>query len=109
METLDNSLLDEMVERRVAEFDPEQIYLFGSHAWGAATDDSDVDLCVVVSQSEENESERMFRAQRCLGRLLAPADILVRTRTQVKACRSDHTSLEHQIIDQGRLLYDSQA
>lgn len=42
------SVISEMVERLVREFDPLRIVLFGSHARGAATRDSDVDLLVVM-------------------------------------------------------------
>jgi len=41
-------LIDRMVRRIVAEFDPEQVILFGSHARGQARADSDVDLLVVM-------------------------------------------------------------
>ena len=51
MKTLTPTLLDEAVERLVAEFHPEQIILFGSHAWGTPTHDSDVDLFVVLSDT----------------------------------------------------------
>ena len=36
-----------VVERIVALYDPDEILLFGSHAKGTATDDSDLDLVVV--------------------------------------------------------------
>ncbi len=53
MQTLEQSILDEMVRRLVAEFQPEKIILFGSHAWGEPTEDSDIDLFVIVSESNE--------------------------------------------------------
>ena len=37
----------------VAEFDPDQIILFGSHAWGMPGQDSDVDLLVIVPETDE--------------------------------------------------------
>jgi len=109
MKTLDKSLLDEMVRRLVAEFDPEQIYLIGSHAWGTPTHDSDVDLCVIVSESDETESQRMFRAQRSMGKLLVPVDVLVKSRSQVERYRVVPGSIECQVAQQGRLLYDREA
>jgi predicted nucleotidyltransferase len=41
MKTLDKDILDEIVQRLVAEFQPEQIYLFGSRAWGEPEEGSD--------------------------------------------------------------------
>jgi predicted nucleotidyltransferase len=48
---MDNSTeqaIEAMVQRLVEHFAPDQIILFGSHARGTATPDSDVDLLVVV-------------------------------------------------------------
>jgi predicted nucleotidyltransferase len=51
MRTLDKNLLETATKRLVAEFEPEQVWLYGSHAWGNPHDDSDVDLLVVVSHT----------------------------------------------------------
>ncbi|MBI3370790.1 MAG: nucleotidyltransferase domain-containing protein [Betaproteobacteria bacterium] len=53
MKTIPSELLEQAVERLKAEFQPEQIFLFGSHAWGTPHDDSDVDLMVIVRESDE--------------------------------------------------------
>ena len=53
MKSLPTGLLAEMTRRLVAEFHPERIILFGSHAWGKPTDDSDVDLFVIVPETAE--------------------------------------------------------
>ena len=51
MKVLDPKLLETVTERLVTEFQPEQIWLYGSHAWGNPHDDSDVDLFVVVGDN----------------------------------------------------------
>ena len=39
----------EDVGRRIAEeYQPDRVLLFGSYAWGAPTEDSDVDLLVIL-------------------------------------------------------------
>ena len=53
MKELPQGLLGEMTQRLVAEFQPEQVILFGSHAWGTPNEDSDVDLLIIVSHSDE--------------------------------------------------------
>jgi len=58
MLTLDDHLLQTATDRLVAEFRPEQIWLFGSHAWGEPQADSDVDLLVVVPESHETPVRR---------------------------------------------------
>ena len=105
MKTLDTDLLQTATQRLVAEFQPEQIWLFGSHAWGTPTVDSDVDLRVILPQSDERPIRRDQRAQKCLGRLAVPADVLVRTRGEVNRYKHLRASLYHQVLNQGRKLY----
>ena len=87
------------------EFQPEEIYLFGSYAAGTPHEDSDVDLMVIVSRSEERPIRRDQRAQRCLGRLPVSADVLIRTRQEVNRVREIRGSLAHDVLLNGRKLY----
>ncbi len=105
MKTLDEKLLQTVTQRLVAEFQPEQIWLYGSHAWGEPHEDSDVDLLVVVPQSDESPIRRSQRAHRCLRGLRLPKDVLVETRQEVDRVKSLHTSLENTILSRGRRLY----
>ena len=105
MKTLDNSLLEVATRRLVAEFQPHQIWLYGSHAWGIPHDDSDVDLLVVVSHSEETPIRRSQRAHRCLRGLQMPKDVLVETQQEIDRVKALKTSLENDILNRGRKLY----
>ena len=105
MKTLDNSLLETATQRLVAEFQPEQIWLYGSHAWGNPHDDSDVDLLVVVPRSDETPIRRSQRAHRSLRGLRMPKDVLVETRQEVDRVKELKTSLENTILTRGRRLY----
>ena len=70
-------VIAEMTQRLVQEFAPEQVILFGSHAWGQPNADSDVDLFVVVSNSDETPFQRDLRARRVLRGLDMPKDVLL--------------------------------
>ena len=105
MKTITQDLLDEVTGRLTAEFQPEEIYLFGSHARGTATSESDFDLMVIVSTSDERVIRRDHRAQRCLGRLPVSADVLVRTRSEVNRVRNVRGSLTEEVLRCGRKLY----
>ncbi|MCF7763345.1 MAG: nucleotidyltransferase domain-containing protein [Verrucomicrobia bacterium] len=105
MKTLDKNLLEKATRRLVAEFQPEGIWLYGSHAWGNPHDDSDVDLLVVVPQSDETPIRRSQRAHRCLRGLRMPKDVLVETRQEVDHVKARMTSLENLILTRGRRLY----
>ncbi len=104
MKTIQSDLLNETVERLKTEFQPEEIYLFGSHAWGTPNEDSDVDFMVIVASSDERPIRRDQRAPICLGRLALPADVLVRTRGEVNRYKHLRASLFHQVLNQGRKL-----
>ena len=105
MKTIPSGVLQEAVERLKAEFQPEEIYLFGSHAWGTPDDDSDVDLMVIVPDSDERSIKRMQRAHRCLRGIGFAKDVLVPTRTQVDRYKHFRASLFHQVLAKGRKLY----
>jgi len=98
-------LLRIATQRLVAEFQPEEIYLFGSRAWGIPRGDSDVDLMVIVPHSDERPIRRDQRAQKCLGRLDLSADVLVRTRREVERVRNIAGSLAADVLRNGRKIY----
>ena len=109
MQNIPSSLREEVVRRLVNEFQPEEIYLFGSHAWGKPTADSDLDLLVIVSQSRQKPIQRAIRAQRSLRGVKVPVDVLVKTRREFEAYSSVKASLEAQISREGKLLYGRKA
>ena len=105
MKTIPQGLLETVVERLKAEFQPEEIYLFGSHAWGTPTEDSDVDLMVIVKESSERPIRRMQRAHHCLSGMGFAKDVLVQTRAEFDRYRHLKAALTHQIFEQGKKLY----
>ena len=106
MRHVDENLLNEMTRRLVTALDPEQVILFGSHAWGTPSEDSDIDLFVVVTDSVERPLARMRRALACLEGMNVSKDVLVRTRREVEKYRGVHASLESQVMEKGRVLYE---
>ena len=105
MNTLSQELLNEVTHRLAAEFQPEQVWIFGSHAWGQPDEGSDLDLLVVVPQSNERPVRRAQRAHRCLSGLDVATDILVKTRAEFDRFRNVRASLEDKILQSGRLIY----
>lgn len=97
--------LEEMTRRLVAEFAPDEVILFGSYAWGQPSEDSDVDLLVIIKSSDETPLERDLRARRCLRGLNTPKDVLVRTRDEMARAKRVAASLESLASERGRQLY----
>lgn len=105
MESVSQNLLDEVTRRLAREFALDQVWLFGSHAWGTPDEGSDLDLLVVVRESNEPPIRRAQRAHRCLRGLGVAKDVLVKTRAEVERFRAVRSSLEAEILQHGRLIY----
>ncbi len=97
--------IDTAVERLVAEFQPEQIWLFGSYAWGEPTGDSDLDFYVVVGESSENSLARAQRAHRSLRGLGMAKDVIVATSEAANRFGNLRPSLTYKIFREGMKLY----
>ena len=105
MKKLNANILKDMTSRLVKEFSPEKIILFGSHAWGNPNQDSDLDMMVVVSDSDERPSKRAQRAYRCLRGINVPKDILVKTSKEINKFIKVKASLEAEVMERGKVLY----
>jgi predicted nucleotidyltransferase len=105
MDSSASQQVEEITRRLVAEFAPERIILFGSHAWGHPDENSDLDLLVVVPESDQPPPRRAARAYRCLRDVAVPLDILVKTREEVDRTGQVPGSLIHEVLKRGRVLY----
>lgn len=99
-------ILPEVVDRLVREFDPDQIYLFGSHAWGQPNEHSDPDLMLIVPALRGSPHEERIRVRRCLRDIEIPKDILIETAEQMGRRAQVAASLERLIRDRGRVIYE---
>jgi predicted nucleotidyltransferase len=105
METTAADIVPEIVRRLVDKFDPEEIILFGSRAWGQPRSDSDYDLFVVVSDNGEPPLKQAVKAHSCLRGLGISKDVLVITRERYDRLSRVPASLEAKIRNQGVVLY----
>lgn len=106
MKEFPDNLLQEITARLVAEFHPDQVILFGSRAWGTPSEESDLDLYVIVPESNERPLQRARRACGCLRGIGVPTDVLVRTRAEADRYREVYASLESEIFEKGRVVYE---
>ena len=102
---LSEAMLSEITRRLVATYQPDQVVLFGSHAWGNPDENSDVDLLVVLSASDEPAYRRASAGYRSLFGVGVPCDVWVRTREEVLREAPLSTTLTHKIIREGRVLH----
>lgn len=84
----------------------KQIYLFGSHAYGTPTADSDYDLCVVIPDDSLVPVDAIKRIRRALySHQSTPLDVIV-WRANDFLSRQSAMSLERKIAREGVLLYE---
>jgi predicted nucleotidyltransferase len=85
----------------------EQIYLFGSYAYGTPTTDSDYDFYVVINDNAKMPILVMEDIQYSLGKtdIMMPVDIIAQYKTRFEE-RSKLPAMEQQIVKEGVLLYD---
>jgi predicted nucleotidyltransferase len=102
---VDDPVLAEMVNRLVAAFHPERIYLFGSRARGEAAHDSDYDLLVVVPNEAETARRKSRLAYQALRGTRVAADVIVRTRDEFDSRLGVIASLPATVAREGKLLY----
>lgn len=106
--TTDEELLRSMTENLVDELDPEEVILFGSRAGGTESACSDVDLLVILSDSEEprHHLRRLTgRAYRRLAGYPVAKDILVYSRSETERWRHVQGHVIAWSLEKGRQLY----
>src|SRR5688572_12071587 len=99
------ALISQVTQRLVERLKPEKIILFGSHAWGSPGQDSDIDIYVIVADSDLSPSARATEAHRALRGVPAPVDVMVKTRAESERFRRVPASLDKEIWERGRVLY----
>jgi uncharacterized protein len=93
------------VKNLAREFSPERVILFGSHARGEATDDSDVDLLVIMPTAERSLQQALEIRRRIPCRF--PLDLLVKTPQEVAERMELHDAFLAGIFSEGVTLYES--
>ncbi len=106
MKDIPAGLLEEVVKKLVDGLSPEKIILFGSHAYGNPDENSDIDLMIIISESDEPRYRRASKAYSYLWGITAPVELVVLTRQEIKQGLNVITSLASQAIRHGKLLYE---
>jgi predicted nucleotidyltransferase len=104
---LDSEQSKNIVDRLRRELHPLKIILFGFQTRGNATSqESDVDLCVVVPDDAEHSYKKAVRAyNKSLRGLRIPKDIIVRHQSKFEEISHWLNSLEGEISRTGSPLY----
>ena len=92
--------------RRIAQtFHPEKIILFGSYAYGSPTEDSDVDLLVIMPFDEARERKSLEIRQKLHSGF--PMDLIVRSPETVRQRLAGGDSFLSEVMTRGKVLYEA--
>jgi len=105
MSVLSTNVLDQMVQRLAAAIRPQEIYLFGSHAYGVPNKHSDLDFLVVVSDEAGDPDDLATAGRRALLDSPFSVDVLVYRRSEMDKWVRVRCSLPHSVVSKGKRLY----
>lgn len=99
-------IIDEAKKRLIKVYDPLEIYLFGSYAWGIPEEDSDLDLLIVVEKSDQNSIERLYPGYDALMDLRIANDLIVYTKEEFDKKVSNVGTFIYKIKVKGKRIYE---
>ncbi len=97
--------IQEFSQQIAEKFQPDRIILFGSYAYGQPTEDSDVDLLVILP-FEDLPVYKAIEIRRAV-KSPFPLDLMARTSEQVQQRLDMGDFFIQDIIKKGRILYET--
>src|SRR4051812_42549042 len=103
---IDRRKIKAFVKEIARQFRPERVVLFGSYAYGKPTEDSDVDLLVIMPHKEH---EAVMAAE-ILKRVHAgfPKDLIVRSPQTIRKLLAMGDCFITEILERGETLYEAE-
>ena len=86
-------------------FHPRRVILFGSHAYGRPTDDSDVDLLVIM-ETEERNLPQALKISRAIAHPF-PMDIIVLKPREIQTRLQGGDLVLREILTKGKVLFEA--
>jgi predicted nucleotidyltransferase len=101
--------LEKLKLKIIDSINPERIILFGSYAKDTFSNDSDLDLLVVIKESNEPRYKRARKIRKSIwGLVNIPKDILVYTEEELDRWKDVPMSFVSNIISEGKIIYEKE-
>jgi len=99
--------IEQIKNKFIEKLSPLKIYLFGSFANGAETNDSDLDFYIIVKDGTENLVDLTAEAYKSIRSVRTRAvDIIINTESKFES-RKHKAGVESEVMRKGALLYRS--
>jgi predicted nucleotidyltransferase len=102
---IETQKIHELCDRIVKYYQPTKIILFGSYAYGRPTEDSDVDMLIIMPF--EGRGAHKSAEIATVTHPHFAVDLLVRTPEQVKARLDLGDFFIREIVENGKVLYEA--
>jgi predicted nucleotidyltransferase len=103
---IDQKVIQATCDDIVREFAPQRIILFGSYANGTPTEDSDVDLLVVMDIPEDQARRQAIAIRQRIPRRFR-MDLLIRNPRELAYRVAHNDWFLREVLEQGKVLYES--
>ena len=107
VKTIDDEVLDEVVDRILNTVQPEKIILFGSYAYGKPGNESDLDVLVIMN-SDLPRYKRSAVIYKALAGLLISKDVLVYTPEEIEEWSEVPQAFISTIVNRGKVIYEKE-
>ncbi|CAN5125865.1 hypothetical protein BH09DEP1_BH09DEP1_7390 [soil metagenome] len=101
------TLFEEIKKRYITTYNPLEIYLFGSYAWGQPHEESDLDFLIILEQLDPKERYHMMANghRALLDFKKISEDILVLSKNEFEEASQDPKLLYYIIKKKGKKIY----
>jgi len=103
-----NEKINALVDKIVKQFNPNKIILFGSHARGTATADSDVDLLIILPV-QGSKRKKTIEIGVALNGMGISKDIFVATPEELERYKNLIGTIIYPALREGKVLYERAA
>lgn len=101
--TFDYGKIDIAIQRILSSMEPDVIILFGSAAREDASENSDIDLMIIMDTDDTVETS--IDARLAIGPIGVPVDVLVYTPKEIQERSENIHSVVHDAVTEGKILY----
>lgn len=105
MEKISKRAISSFVQKVAKQFNPQKIILFGSYAYGKPTEDSDVDILVIMpfkGRNPEKATEIWMATKPKF-----PIDIMVRKPDELQKRLKMGDFFLREVVEKGKVLYEA--
>jgi len=105
MSKIRRPLINKFARQVAKQFNPQKIILFGSYAYGRPTEDSDVDILVIMPFKGRNPEKATEIWMAIKPKF--PIDIMVRKPAELKKRIQMGDFFMREIVEKGKVLYEA--